>query len=88
MDDNHEQKTAFTCHAGLISWNVMHFGLINAQAIFNELIATVLSGLNFALANSDEILIWSNSVEEHLDPLQQVFDRLREHKLKLKLKKC
>ena len=34
----------------------------------------------------DAILIYSETVDQRLHHLQQVFDRLREHKLKLKLK--
>ena len=88
MDDDDKEKTAFACHRGLYQFNVLPFGLCNAPAIFQEMMSTVLSGLDFAIAYLDDVLIWSNSLEEHLDHIQQVFDRLREHKLRLKLKKC
>jgi len=88
MDDDDKEKTAFACHRGLYQFNVLPFGLCNAPAIFQEMMSIVLSGLDFAIAYLDDVLIWSNSLEEHLDHIQQVFDRLREHKLRLKLKKC
>ena len=48
----------------------------------------VLQGLDsFATAYLDDILIYSSSLDEHLDHIQIVFDRLRQHGLKLKLKK-
>ena len=51
--------------------------------------AIVLQGLNhYATAYLDDILIYSETLEDHLIHLQNVFDRLREHGLKLKLKKC
>ena len=34
------------------------------------------------------MLIWSNSLSENLSHIRQVFDRFRQHNLKLKLKKC
>ena len=49
----------------------------------------VLEGLDhFATAYLDDILIYSLTLEEHLRHVQEVFDRLRHHCLKLKLKKC
>lgn len=49
----------------------------------------VLQGLSdFSGWYFDEILIHSKILEDHKVHLQQVFDRLRKHVLKLKLKKC
>ena len=89
MDENDKEKTAFACHRGLFEFNVMPFGLTSAPAVFQELMAIVLQGLNhYATAYLDDILIYSETLEDHLIHLQNVFDRLREHGLKLKLKKC
>ena len=89
MDEADKEKTAFACHCGLFEFNVMPFGLSNAPAIFQELMSIVLQGLcHFATAYLDDILIYSETVDQHLHYLQQVFDRLREHGLKLKVKEC
>ena len=89
MDEADEEKTAFTCHRGLFQFNFMPFGLSNAPAIFQELMSIVLADLDqFAIAYLDDILIFSSSLEKHMSHIQQVFDRLRQHDLKLKLKKC
>ena len=88
MDEADKEKTAFACHRGLFEFNVMPFGLSYAPAIFQELMAIVLQGLPFATAYLDDILIFSETLEDHLSHLETVFDRLRQHGLKLKLKKC
>ena len=89
MDDNDKEKTAFACRRGLFQFNVMPFGLTMAPAIFQELMARVLEGLDqFTVAYLDDILIYSATLEEHLAYIQNVFDRLRERQLRLKLKKC
>ena len=89
MDDLDKEKTAFACHRGLFEFNVMPFGLSNAPAVFQELMSVVLNGCHaFAIAYLDDILIFSTSFEEHLMHLNTIFDRLRYHGLKLKLKKC
>ena len=89
MDPNDRPKTAFVCHIGLFEFNCMPFGLKNAPAIFSELMNIVLDGLDeFAIAYLDDILIYSKSLDEHLKHIKIVFERLRKHGLKLKLKKC
>ena len=51
---------------------------------------TVLTGLTGkdAYVYLDDIIIFSNTIEEHLSKLNRVFDRLRQFNLKLKLSKC
>jgi hypothetical protein len=89
MEEKDKEKTAFVCHRGLFEFNVMPFGLCNAPQIFSELMSRVLAGLElFAVAYLDDILIFSESIEDHEKHIQTVFNCLREHGLKLKAKKC
>ena len=89
MADEDKEKTAFTCHRGLFHFNVLPFGLTNAPSVFSLLMQTVLAGLeDFAIPYLDDVIIFSQSEEEHRAHLQAVFDRLRQHHLKIKLKKC
>jgi len=89
MEDSDKEKTAFVCHKGLYEFNVLPFGVCNAPSIFTEMMGIVLEDLDkFAVAYLDDILIYSKTLEEHLKHIQEVFDRLRQHNLKLKLKKC
>ncbi|CAG2257258.1 Transposon Ty3-G Gag-Pol polyprotein,Transposon Ty3-I Gag-Pol polyprotein [Mytilus edulis] len=89
VKESDKEKTAFVCHKGLFEFNVLPFGLASGPSLFSELVTEVLQGLeHFSTAYIDDILIFSETEEEHLGHIQQVFDRLRQHKLKLKLKKC
>ena len=49
----------------------------------------VLRGLNwkFVLVYLDDLIIFSNTLSEHLQHVKQVFNRIRESGLKLKSKK-
>lgn len=59
MDSN---KTAFSCHRGLIQLNVMAFGLCNAPSIFMELMNVALAECeDFCTAYLDDILLFSRS---------------------------
>ena len=83
-------KTAFICPKGMFRYRNMPFGLCNAGATFQRLMDVVLSGLNLdiCLVYLDDIVTFSESVEEHLQRLDAVFTRLRQAGLKLKPEKC
>jgi hypothetical protein len=59
----------------------MSFGLMNALAFFMNLMNNVfMDYLNkFVVVFIDDILIYSQSEEEHVDHLNMVLQRLREH---------
>jgi hypothetical protein len=83
------EKTTFTCHKGLFQFNVMPFGISTAPSLFQELAKIVLQDCeDFATAYSDDIIIFSKNEKEHVRHIQEVFDRLRQHGLKMKMKKC
>lgn len=50
----------------------------------------VLQGMSsFSVAYIDNILVYSKTnIQEHISHVQQVFSRLKEHKVKLKMSKC
>ena len=66
----------------------MPFGLRNAGQTFQRFIEDALQGLPFVRAYIDDLIIFSNSPEEHLDHLRQVFDRLRNAGLVCSPLKC
>ena len=48
----------------------------------------VLRGLPFVRCYIDDIVVWSNSLEQHVQHLQQIFQRLQEVGLKVHPGKC
>ena len=88
MAEKDKPKTAFICHKGLFEFPVMPFGLSCAPSIFCELMSVVLQGLDFATAYMDDVLIYSETMEDHLNHLSIVFDGLRKAGLRLKRAKC
>ena len=91
MDEDSKQYTAFTLGSmGLFECERMPFGLCNAPATFQRLMQSCLGELNltYCLIYLDDVIVFSKTPEEHLVRMRVVFDRLREHGLKLKPSKC
>ena len=91
MDEESKQYTAFTLGSmGLYECESMPFGLCNAPPTFQRLMQNCLGELNltYCLIYLDDVIIFSQTEEEHLERMRVVFDCLREHGLKLKPSKC
>jgi len=65
-------------------------GLTNAPATFCTLMNDIFREWldDFVVVYIDNILVYSNSMEEHVEHLRKVFQRLRENKLYAKFEKC
>uniref|UniRef100_A0A3P9LYG9 Gypsy retrotransposon integrase-like protein 1 n=1 Tax=Oryzias latipes TaxID=8090 RepID=A0A3P9LYG9_ORYLA len=83
-------KTAFCTPFGLFEFNRMPFGLCNAPSTFQRLMERLFGDCRFqsVLLYLDDVIIFSSSVEQHLQRLEQVFSRLDAQGLKVKLSKC
>ena len=90
MDEHDKDKTAFTTPTGHYTYNRMPFGLKGAPATFQRLMNVVLSGLTGlkCFIYLDDVVIYANSLKDHNERLIEIFQRLREHNLKLKPSKC
>jgi hypothetical protein len=84
------EKTAFLTHDGLYEFLVMPFGLCNAPTTFQALMNDILRPFlrRFVLIFFDDILIYSDSLAEHLRHVRAVLTVLHQHRLFVKWSKC
>jgi hypothetical protein len=80
-------KTVFITKYGLYEYTVMSFGLTNVSVFFLNLMNNVFMDYldKFVVVFIDDVLIYSQSEEEHVGHLKMVLQRLREHQLYAKL---
>jgi hypothetical protein len=90
VKEGDEHKLAFRTRYGLFEPLVMQFGTTNApmdiQGYINNTIREALD--RFASAYLDDILIYSNSLEEHEGHVKWIMERLPKAGLYLKPEKC
>ena len=81
--------SAFVTPFGLYQWRFMSFGLRNAPATFPKLVEKLLSGFqSFSGAYLDDIIVFSDTWEEHMRHIRQVFERISDANLTIKRSKC
>jgi hypothetical protein len=90
MDSNDISKTAFRTHHGHYEYNVMPLGLCIAsstfQATMNGLLAPFLQ--KYAAVFLEDIIVYRNTLQDHLTQLHIVLSKLVDAKFFLKRSKC
>jgi hypothetical protein len=90
VKEGDEHKLAFQTRYGLYEPTVMQFGTTNAPADFQGYINNAIKEAldDFASAYLDDVLIYSDSEEEHVGHVKWIMQRLLEAGLYLKPEKC
>ncbi|KAK9148304.1 hypothetical protein Scep_007061 [Stephania cephalantha] len=83
-------KTAMVTRYGSFEYLVMPFGLTNAPATFCNLMNDVLKEFidRFVVVYLDDIVIYSQNLQDHVDHLRKVLTTLRANHLYVKKEKC
>ena len=90
IKEGDEYKTAFRTKYGHYEYLVMPFGLKNAPAVFQSFINSVLRPFleKSVILYLDDILIYSDTLEDHHKTVRAVLKKLIENNLFAKLSKC
>lgn len=75
---------------GLYEWNRLPFGLKNSQSCYQRVMNIIFGDKAFEILIIfvDDLLLYSETIDQHIDRLELVFKRLSDHGLKVKPSKC
>ena len=88
LDD--QEMTAFVTLIGNYHYKVMPFSLKNAGATYQRMMTRMFEpqlGKNIEIY-IDDMVVKSKAESEHVNDLENIFDILRKHKLRLNASKC
>lgn len=88
LSEGAKSLTAFPTHLGLMEFNRMPFGLVNACATYIHLMRIVLAGLPNVSFYFNNVFIYSPDWSTHLSAVRSVICKLRDHRLTFKPSKC
>ena len=90
MREKDKEKTAFSTPAGQFQMRKMPFGLKNAGAVFSHMMRSLLQPLDQNCVSNfiDDIIVATESWEDHLVVVSQVLARIQECGLTAKPSKC
>ena len=84
-------KGAFTIHVGSFEPTVMFFGMTNSLAIFQAMMNKILRDMineGKVTAFVDNVLVGTETEEEHDEIVEEVLKQLEENNLYVKQEKC
>jgi hypothetical protein len=77
-------KKTFRTHYGLFEYCVLPFGLCNAPAGFQA----TMNLVKYCVVYLDDVLIYNQTADEHLEHIRHVLRELHRHQLHIKLLRC
>ncbi|XGW28157.1 hypothetical protein V3C99_008173, partial [Haemonchus contortus] len=90
MSEDAKAKSAFVTSEGLFQFRVLPFGLCTSPARFQRLMDSVLGNMigNDVFVYIDDVLIATETKEQHMKVLRAVLEAMKRANLKLKPQKC
>ena len=81
-------KTAFVTPDGQYEFTRMPFGMVNSGTTLVRELRKILEGMPGVRSYIDNIVIYSNSCQDHLRTLRELFGRLRKARITARPTKC
>ena len=88
LEEESKKKTAFSTKMGQFCFNRMPFGIAAAPGTFQELMMKVLGNIDGTAVYLDDILVFTESIEQHYKTLGEVLERIKKAGLRINPEKC
>ncbi|XP_062553858.1 uncharacterized protein K02A2.6-like [Armigeres subalbatus] len=87
IDQDSRKRLTINTHKGLFEFTRLSPGVKTAPGAFQEIVDNMIAGLDGVSGYLDDIIVASDSVEEHMIHLERLFARIREYGFTLKIEK-
>uniref|UniRef100_A0A914Q5S4 RNA-directed DNA polymerase n=1 Tax=Panagrolaimus davidi TaxID=227884 RepID=A0A914Q5S4_9BILA len=88
LDEKSQKLTTVSTHEGLFQYRRLPFGVASAVAIFQRMMEKILHGIPGVIIFIDDVIIAGASIEENLDRVEQVLQRIKDYGMRIKMEKC
>ena len=88
LDETSQKYVVINTHLRLFKYKRLPFGVASGPAIFQIVMDTLLQDIPMTVVYLGDILVTGSCLEEHLQNLEMVLQRLANSGLRLKLVKC
>lgn len=88
MEEEDKELLTINTHRGLYRYNRLPFGVKSAPGIFQQIMDTMLAGLQGTVAYLDDVIVVGHTEDEHRRNLDAVFKRIEEFGFHIRLEKC
>ncbi|XP_062709595.1 uncharacterized protein K02A2.6-like [Aedes albopictus] len=88
VDEASKRLLTINTHRGLFHFNRLAPGVKSAPGAFQQLMHTMIAGIEGVEVFLDDFILFSKTKEQHYETLCTLFNRLQEYGFRLKLEKC
>ena len=88
LSENCRYLTNFHTEKGIMRFKSPCYGIYNSFEIFQKAIHQSLGNMSNTKFISDDFIIYTKTLQEHIITIKKLFEKLREFNLKLNRKKC
>ena len=88
LNEESRKYVTVNTHLGLYRNKRLPFGIAFAPAVFQQAMDAILQGLTYVICYLEDILITRSTDQQHLENLEEVLSRLKQHGIRLKKNKC
>ena len=88
LSEGAREVSAFVTPSGAYECLVMPFGMRNAASTFQRLMSKIINNIKGCVVYLDDLVIFSDTWEEHLDILRKILQAINDAGLVINLRKC
>ncbi|VDL66057.1 unnamed protein product [Nippostrongylus brasiliensis] len=88
LDDTAKELLTINTHRGLLRFNRLPFGVKSAPGIFQQIMDSMICGLNGCAAYLDDVIVTGRTIEEHVANLEALFKRISDYGFRVRIEKC